>query len=1437
MDTAVVDPAPPTGRRAAHHPLVWWAVLLAIAVVGLIGRVWGVDFDSRQHQHPDERHWSLVSAGLARADAGTQRAGRPTPVGAVVDWLDADVSPANPYRVSESFVYGPAPLAWARGVAGWLGHGVATGAQPASALAHAIDALGVPLIDDQGRARFDDAYQVDLVGRLLSAVYDTVTIVVVGLLARRLAGRLGCGAPRAAGWVAAAMYAAAPTAIQQAHFMSSESALGLACALLLLVTVDIDRGPSVRRAAAGGAALGVLVGIVVAVKLSGTAVAAIPVAGCVWLVWRFRRRADAVRLAVAALTAAIAYRAFHPAAFDGLGLGLSDVFTADFDRVRHQFDQDWPPAIQWAGNSGAGVAARWLVQFCFGPGLCVAALAGVVWLWSRWRRGDLTGARWPAAATVAAAIVPFAYVVVSAVPSGRYFMPMLPAVAALSGLGVVVAWNTVAHPAATRVVARAGAVALVAVGVLWGVMFVHGVYGSGYTRAEASRWIAEHVEPGAVLSNQAWDDALPLAIDGVDPQAYGSVELELVGTDSVDKLLRTVSRIEQIDYVVESSPRLWGSVVRMPHRFPSTIRFFAGLDDGTLGFERVATFDRDPRLGPLRLDDDSAEEAFSVYDHPEVRIWRKVREVPRAELIAALDPVAAANAVTVTHLDAAAGGLLLTDSERERLADGPTWSAAFSGGPGWVHALAWLALVELLGLAAFVLLHPLLRSLPDAGWGIAKPLGLVVPAVALFVADEWLGLPLGRPLAGVVLVGFLALAGWRLVLTRSALSAWIRQRWRITVVVETIALGAFVAMLAYRAANPDLWHMWHSGEKPFEMAYLSAVLRSPGLPPYDPWYSGGVMNYYYGGALMLLAPARLMATSPGLVFNIGLAVFASCAASACAGFGALLADRRRAAWGAVGGFAVLLGTNVAVVGAAWRRLRGETIEFDWWSVSRVVPGSNDITEFPAWSWMFADLHAHVMAICLVVAALVLFVVVFEQVRSGRWTTAAAGGALVGVLAGLVRATNTWDYPLVFAGTLMVPVAAGWAAGGRAWRTSPAWRRAGLAAVTALLAGRVVWWPYVRRGQVFDSGFHPADRHTPLGSWLTQWGWFAALITLALAATWWPTARRVSWRSRRRAMSAAGAVSVAAGLLLLWPWAVVALVAGLLAAACSATAWARRRERVALAWLTAAVGWLIQTGVELVTIDNDVGRMNTVFKFWFESWLLVGAGSAALVVRLLTVRSWVRWPTRVVVGGAALAAVAFWALAIPVRVGERVSAGGWTLDGERYLTDPTPHAQTAWRDQTFRPADDVPLVEWLRREAPGGSVVAEVGGEDYQWTGRFTWLTGLPTPSGWRFHSEQQRRAYGAEVNARNADLHDLYTTDDPAEVTRILASHRIDIVTFGTVESILARDSAPALADADCLTVELRSGKFWIARVDRACIERRWVEVLVARVPSDGAAG
>src|SRR5205085_7383571 len=84
--------------------------------------------------------------------------------------------------------------------------------------------------------------------------------------------------------------------------------------------------------------------------------------------------------------------------------------------------------------------------------------------------------------------------------------------------------------------------------------------------------------------------------------------------------------------------------------------------------------------------------------------------------------------------------------------------------------------------------------------------------------------------------------------------------------------------------------------------------------------------------------------------------------------------------------------------------------YDWWSPSRVIPGTAN--EFPFFSFLLADLHAHVMAtpFTLVAVAYALQLALFGPPALGARARAAAELALAAMVLGSLYAISSFDYP-------------------------------------------------------------------------------------------------------------------------------------------------------------------------------------------------------------------------------------------------------------------------------------------------------------------------------------------------------------------------------------------------------------------------------------------
>ncbi len=210
-----------------------------------------------------------------------------------------------------------------------------------------------------------------------------------------------------------------------------------------------------------------------------------------------------------------------------------------------------------------------------------------------------------------------------------------------------------------------------------------------------------------------------------------------------------------------------------------------------------------------------------------------------------------------------------------------------------------------------------------------------------------------------------------------------------------------------------------------------------------------------------------------------------------------------------------------------------------------------------------------------------------------------------------------------------------------------------------------------------------------------------------------------------------------------------------------------------------IGLVLPLAVEFIYLRDNFGiRMNTVFKFYFQAWVLLALASAFALyyvttnLRLIPVIVWLAIMALLVVGG-----LVYPVLAIPNKTNNFTNEP--VLDGIQWVAEHRP--------------GDYAAIEWLRANAPDNAVILEAPGAHYaayQYTSRVSALTGLPTLLGWGGHQSQWRGNYD-EPARREPDIETLFKTLDLGQAQDLLDKYNITYVYIGPLEQ--ERYSPPGL--------------------------------------------
>ena len=1000
----------------------------------------------------------------------------------------------------------------------------------------------------------------------------------------------------------------------------------------------------------------------------------------------------------------------------------------------------------------------------------------------------------------------------------------------------------------------------------------------------------------SLLANEHWDDLLPVGTKGRD--AYGQYYTEVSGgqrpvthPDSPEKLEEVLAWLDEADYVMLSSQRALWHLPRLPLTYPLMMRYYEDLFDGDLGFELVHQEHADLRLGPLHFSDTTgqigwgrppkvgwpppndlaAEEAFSVYDHPPVWIFKKSEayssETAR-EILSGVDlsQVAVMNPLEATQ---APNGLLLTAPEQALQQANGTFSEVFlvdgmlSSNPMLAAVVWWLAVIAL-GWLAFPLTYVTLRGLPDRGYALARILSMLVISYLTWMAASigWFAHTQATLLLATAILALVSLAiFWR---RRREITAYVGNHWQALLTLELIGILLYVLQIGIRLGNPDVWDVIWGGEKPMDLSYFTAVLKSTTFPPYDPWYAGGYINYYYYGFVFAGTLAKLLGIVPAVAYNLilpmlysftGLGVYSLAynlvayrgQAAGTVSTASENPSHGKAMWAGFTGLvlAVIVG-NLAQVGVlfdAWFRTGSESLGTvpvfggllrtadgaikvlggqpsplypgDWfWTATRALNyldgEAAPITEFPFFTFLYGDLHAHMISLPLQLLALGWAIALALAVPLTSADNTGAPGApggmawwetalqwLVGGLAiGVLRATNTWDWPTYLViGALAVAFAV-YRRRGRLDLGTVA-QSAVLAVALAGLSA-VLFWPFAENYGVGYTSFAlwPGS-YSHLANYLIIYGLFLFFVITFLivefrawSRTWTQEKlRQLEPNSRLLLFSLALFLLILILLVVRGYWIaplvlILIIAAGLLGLRPGIDA----ARRVVLILIASALG--LTLAVEIVVLEGDIGRMNTVFKFYMQVWLLLSVSSGAAAVwswEAIKTKGAVKRTWQVALALLLMAAALYPILATQAKWDIRMNPQAPnTLDGMAFMPF-VEYGDTdyAGNSVNISLANDYQALRWMQRNIKGSPVIVEAhSGNPYRSIGnRVAMYTGLPAIIGWDWHQRQQRAVLPGElVSRRIEDVNTLYNTPSTNEAQAILDKYGVSYIYVGDLE-------------------------------------------------------
>jgi len=918
-------------------------------------------------------------------------------------------------------------------------------------------------------------------------------------------------------------------------------------------------------------------------------------------------------------------------------------------------------------------------------------------------------------------------------------------------------------------------VVLIVLSTIFPTLGLLGIYSHEHTYKIASRWVYDHIPQGATIVGVHWDDKVPVDLPNHSSHQYQmwdhDQELPLYEEDNDAKMNLVYQRFAKADYIIFPTDRLPGSILHAESIFPLTSNFIRLLYTEKLGFKLVQTIKLTPTCAGLRFPDSVNDESFTVYDHPRVSIFKRTEEVTAARFH---------ELVYQPPLQSP------TQSEVLRMSVGNDMVNNDLESP-FGRVLLWMVLWEGLGIIALPLILYARPSSVDRSMHFSRPLGILVFGLSCWLLNTG-GVESSPMTIRLLFLIFLATAVGLLFFTPLSenLPNPVRYLKR-----SNVWFIFFLFFLGIRCLTPEIY--W--GEKPMDFTFLNYLSRTTTLPPDDPWAVHHKMSYYYYGLYLCAILHKLSGIETASIFNLCIATIGALIATTIFGCFVQLTQSRRFAWIAVA--IVACSANFQMTALVINEFFNPSPSngFDlFWASTRVFPPYG-FSEYPLWSILFADLHAHVIALPFTI----LFLGFLFEMGTPLQNTVqrVTHRCILGVILGSLFLLNIWDfltYSTLFVVLNLVAIITmirRLEKSDHPTITDQILKGAIDFIVPLVIAGLIVTIynlstpapPPVGWGWIYREELLPFDSY---------WRMFGIQLVILMASLLIACSPRILMSSKIRLTIAIAsamlvftipiirvAVVMIATTLHLhgingapessYPVLVYCLSAILVFSAIVI----ERYNGILATLLIVSAG--IFCGVETIYI---IDRMNTIFKFFNAQWFILSfATCIALFQALVVTKEQNRLPI--------LHGVLYGVIGIAVLTGlfggicdvitmtsfHRVDGQRPSLNGAAFLEET--------KSEDFR------IIRFLneytsapeRRTLP----ILEAYGNSYAEFTRIAMYTGLPTLIGWDHHVKQ-RGLSESELQRRKEAVRTIYATTNAEEAHRLLRENRIALVVIGPLE-------------------------------------------------------